>query len=724
MDDDRGTEDGSLPYAKKTKLTADHVPAEASSNTVPVFIERGTNEEQLLPSSSNPMNDENKDKVIKMRTKTPDISEEPTLPEKLEAAELLGHDEFEATPATVSDVDASTCTASEITEPNNFSEGNVELPTEPVVQESADVEIGEPNDSGPRSRNRFRGRNYRLRSDSSESEHTGNADNDLEINNERGAASDDEGGDENNEDHDFNSDSSSDTSSVDSDDSDSSIGVSVDDDDDDNDSSENGSDNNANEQVDVLTLPFMQTANVRNTWNYFREIQLRSQGLSYRTKASLGGMRYNSNQFQSRAYGSKHVVERLTMLHRLNKHGGCVNSVNFNSSGMLLASGSDDLKINLWNWQTNKLVHSIASGHKMNVFQTKFVEASGYHNEIEIISTGRDGQVRQTRVGPAGDAKRAVLFKQCQPIHKVTIPTWSQYEVLTACEDGFVKSYDLRDNVVKKVTNTKRRLYSISTHPLDTEFCVSGNDESVRVYDRRNSSKPMKYHFAAHTKNSKHRFTVTCAVYNNFGTEILASYSDEDIFLFDNVNHEDGKHLHKYSGHCNRKTIKGVNFFGPRSEFVVSGSDCGNIFFWDKNSEIIVNWMKGDDAGVVNCLEPHPEFPILATSGLDHDIKIWVPKGAEAEQEPPIFSLDSLKKCVRRNLNVRQASRLFSEDRILDFLMFRQGMIGGRLRHHFSSDSEEQADGDGSGEGGDGAAEVETSEEDEDNTMSLRCFPS
>lgn len=77
------------------------------------------------------------------------------------------------------------------------------------------------------------------------------------------------------------------------------------------------------------------------------------------------------------------------------------------------------------------------------------------------------------------------------------------------------------------------------------------------------------------------------------------------------------------------KTIKGVNFFGPNSEFVVSGSDCGNIFFWDKETEVIVNWLHGDDSGVVNCLEPHPEFPIMATSGLDDDAKIWIPKGAD-----------------------------------------------------------------------------------------------
>lgn len=50
----------------------------------------------------------------------------------------------------------------------------------------------------------------------------------------------------------------------------------------------------------------------------------------------------------------------------------------------------------------------------------------------------------------------------------------------------------------------------------------------------------------------------------------------------------------------NQKTIKGVNFFGPNCEYVISGSDCGNIFYWDKNTEAILNFMPGDTAGVVS----------------------------------------------------------------------------------------------------------------------------
>ena len=44
----------------------------------------------------------------------------------------------------------------------------------------------------------------------------------------------------------------------------------------------------------------------------------------------------------------------------------------------------------------------------------------------------------------------------------------------------------------------------------------------------------------------------------------------------------------------NPRVVKGVNFFGPKSEYIVSGSDCGHIFMWDKESEQIVNLLKGD----------------------------------------------------------------------------------------------------------------------------------
>ena len=49
--------------------------------------------------------------------------------------------------------------------------------------------------------------------------------------------------------------------------------------------------------------------------------------------------------------------------------------------------------------------------------------------------------------------------------------------------------------------------------------------------------------------------------------------------------------------------MKGVNFYGPQSEFVVSGSDCGHLFLWDKESEDILQFLEADITGVVSTIK-------------------------------------------------------------------------------------------------------------------------
>ena len=49
-------------------------------------------------------------------------------------------------------------------------------------------------------------------------------------------------------------------------------------------------------------------------------------------------------------------------------------------------------------------------------------------------------------------------------------------------------------------------------------------------------------------------------------------------------------------------SVKGVNFYGPKSEYIISGSDCSNVFLWEKESEKIVQYFHADEGGVVSTL--------------------------------------------------------------------------------------------------------------------------
>lgn len=89
-------------------------------------------------------------------------------------------------------------------------------------------------------------------------------------------------------------------------------------------------------------------------------------------------------------------------------------------------------------------------------------------------------------------------------------------------------------------------------------------------------------------------------------------------------------HTRVYSGHCNVRTVKDVNFFGLDDEYVVSGSDDGNFFIWDRKTGQLLNILEGDGE-VVNVLQGHPYEPLLAISGIDHTIKIFSPDARARE---------------------------------------------------------------------------------------------
>lgn len=97
-----------------------------------------------------------------------------------------------------------------------------------------------------------------------------------------------------------------------------------------------------------------------------------------------------------------------------------------------------------------------------------------------------------------------------------------------------------------------------------------------------------------------------------------------------------------YKGHRNSRTlIKKASFWGTK--YVMSGSDCGHIFVWDKETTELVMFLEGDNH-VVNCLQPHPSLPVLASSGIDYDVKIWMPVS-----EYPAFNQNEAYQVMNRN---------------------------------------------------------------------------
>ena len=118
---------------------------------------------------------------------------------------------------------------------------------------------------------------------------------------------------------------------------------------------------------------------------------------------------------------------------------------------------------------------------------------------------------------------------------------------------------------------------------------------------------------------------------------ILCSYQGDQIYLYDmhrscshppmsseeELEGDEGCSFRTIGGHINYATfLKTVSFFGPRDEYVVSGSDSGHLWIWRTDSGRLTNLLTADDR-TCNGVIPHPVFPLLASYGIDSDVKLW-----------------------------------------------------------------------------------------------------
>lgn len=458
-------------------------------------------------------------------------------------------------------------------------------------------------------------------------------------------------------------------------------------------------------------------AAAKNKWFAYKQVQQRQYGFLNRYAPILWGDKYS---------GSLHAVVRWELMYKMDGHRGCVNAVHFNQKGNLLASGSDDLNIVIWDWAKNIPLVTYDSGHRNNVFQAKFLPISG---DTHIVSCARDGAVRIGELSSTGTCRSTrKLASHKGAAHKLCLEPDSPHVFLSAGEDGLIYEIDVREDkpnklLICKENNKKIALYTIHTNPLDSyEFAVGGRDQYARIYDKRKITQddeiaPVRKYCPHHLQNGDIRSNVTCLVYNYNGTELLVSYNDEDIYTFDTSHSDGAEYTYKFTGHRNSATVKGVNYYGPRSEFIISGSDCGHIYTWDHDSQKIVNFLRGDEGGVVNCLETHPSFPVMATSGLDSDVKIWVP----SREEPN--SMPELKKTVTNNMKRRKRDhRLEGSSDFIDgqMLWFLMRQLRRRARRRAGEEAElEEIESESTS-----SDDAEDSNDEGDPSSAVQCNPS
>ncbi|GCB69802.1 hypothetical protein scyTo_0008454 [Scyliorhinus torazame] len=259
-------------------------------------------------------------------------------------------------------------------------------------------------------------------------------------------------------------------------------------------------------------------------------------------------------------HGRREFIQRLKLEAKLNVHDGCVNTICWNDTGEYILSGSDDTNLVITNPYSRKILSTIRSGHRANIFSAKFLP---HTSDKQIISCSGDGVIFYTNTERDAEANRQCQFN-CHygtAYEIMTVPN-DPYTFLSCGEDGTVRWFDVRvkTNCTKEdckddiLINCRRAATSIAICPLMPFYLSVGcSDSSVRIYDRRmlgtratgsyntRSTTGMCARFLPpHLTNKSCRVTSLC--YSNDGQEILVSYSSDYIYLFD-PNDDQGREL-------------------------------------------------------------------------------------------------------------------------------------------------------------------------------------
>ncbi|KAI4458640.1 wd repeat domain-containing family [Holotrichia oblita] len=259
------------------------------------------------------------------------------------------------------------------------------------------------------------------------------------------------------------------------------------------------------------------------------------------------------------------LLKRLTLEHQLDGHSGCINCLEWTSNGKLLASGSDDIHVRIWDPFNYKCLNVISTTHVGNIFSIKFL------GDESLIATGA-GDCR-VLVRSIDDTRTSAPHITCK-CHRGRVKRLAKAPdqpllFWSASEDGLVIQYDLREPHECMVKSTifielaDVDLKCISINPTKPHLvAVGANDCYVRLYDRRmvrtsqfrtpntlNSPKRelpepqdsncVQYYSPGHlAKDCKDedlsdKLAATYVTFNRSGTELLVNMGGEHIYLYD-----------------------------------------------------------------------------------------------------------------------------------------------------------------------------------------------
>jgi len=282
------------------------------------------------------------------------------------------------------------------------------------------------------------------------------------------------------------------------------------------------------------------------------------------------------------------------------EHSDPVLSVAFSPDGRLLASGSWDRTIRLWDVGTGQVVRTL-SGH------TGWVRSVAFSPDGRLLASGsRDRTIRLWDV-EAGQVVRT-LSGHTDWVSSVAFSPDGRL-LASGSDDRTIRLWDVgTGQVVRTLSGHTYSVNSVAFSP-DGRLLASGSvDRTIRLWDV-GTGKVVR-------TLSGHTYSVNSVAFSPDGKLLASGSWDGTIWLWDVGT---GQVVRTLSGHTG-----GVNSvaFSPDGRLLASGSFDETIRLWDVGTGQVVRTLSGH-TDWVNSVVFSPDGRHLASGGADGTLRIW-----------------------------------------------------------------------------------------------------
>ncbi|KAL1826999.1 uncharacterized protein LOC108205791 [Daucus carota subsp. sativus] len=308
----------------------------------------------------------------------------------------------------------------------------------------------------------------------------------------------------------------------------------------------------------------------------------------------------------SRSNGKQRTSNLESPIMLLTGHQSAVYTMKFNPTGNVIASGSHDREIFLWNVHGECKNFMVLKGHKNAILDLQWTTDGS-----QIISASADKTLRAWDVETGKQIKRMAEHSFC--VNSCCPSRRGPPLAVSGSDDGTAKLWDLRQRGAIQTFPDKYQITAVGFSDASDKIYSGGIDNNVKVWDLRRNEVTMTL--------EGHQDTITGMQLSPDGSYLLTNGMDSTLRIWDMrpyapqnrcVKVMDG-HQHNFE----QNLLKCG--WSPDGSKVTAGSADRMVYIWDTTTRRILYKLPGHTGSVNECCF-HPNEPIIGSCGSDKQI--------------------------------------------------------------------------------------------------------